>query len=500
MKKKAGILVTIVGVTLMLNAGSFQTRVEQLIKDSNYAEESVGVLIKEIKSDKPLVALNHETMYNPASVMKLITGAAALDMLGIQYTFQTKVYIDSTFDSDSGVVPGSVYIRGGGDPGFLAERMWLFIQHLTHCGIKKIAGDLILDDSYFDPEINGPGFGEDNSSRAYEAPIAALSANFNTVAVHVAPANVIGAPVHITPFPRMKGVKIVSTAKTSPAGTSSGLQVKTEIMDGKTAILVFGDMALHEEPRYIFRKVWNTWESFGWICQGLFEECDIAFNGKVRHETVPQSLQSKEPFYTFESQPLPIFVFNMFKYSSNFAAEMVFKTVASEFDSLPGSWRSGARIVSDWWKRKKYLRRKTKTSPIIKNGSGMGGGNRVSPRHIVNLLEYVWYKKTYVPEFTYAMSVAGVDGTLKSRFKHSPLKGIIRAKTGTLNSRGVSNLAGYVLLPEKTCVFAILVTNKKKSQYSHWSLQQKILETVISTPKKRQKRAESTQSDSQPVK
>lgn len=489
MKKNVYMFMTVFTVCLMLNAQSFQTQVEQLIRDRNYAKKAVGVLIKEIGKDSLCVGLNHDSLFNPASVMKLITGAAALDMLGIQYTFKTDVFIDSSFDRDSGVVWGNLYIRGGGDPGFLAERMWLFVQHLTHCGIKKIKGDCILDDSYFDSDINGPGFGEDKSSRAYDAPIAALSANFNTVAVHVAPANTVGAPIHITPFPRMKGVKIIATAKTSPEGTSSGLQVKTEIMDGKTAILVFGDMALNEKPRYIFRKVWNTWESFGWICQGLFEECGIQFNGDVRHEKIPDTLKSKEPFYSFSSQPLPIFVFNMFKYSSNFAAEMVFKTVASEFDSIPGSWLSGSRVITHWWKKKKFLRYKTQSSPVVKNGSGMGGGNRVSPRHIINLLEYVWFKKNYAPEFISALSVAGVDGTLESRFKNSPLKGIIRAKTGTLNSRGVSNLAGYVQLPRKTYVFAILVTNKKKSQYSHWVLQQKILETVITLPKAKRKKA-----------
>lgn len=467
----------------------YQQQVEKLIATSNYPAGDVGVLIKEVGRDSVLVSCNQNALFNPASVMKLVTGTVAFDLLGIDYCFKTDVFIDSVFNRDTGVVHGNLYIRGRGDPGFLAERMWLFVQHLTHCGIKEIAGDLVLDDSYFDSNINGPGFGEDQSSRAYDAPIAALSANFNTVAIHAAPATTVGAPVHITPFPRMKGVRIVSTAKTSAAGSSSGLQVKTEMMDGKTAILVFGDMSLDEKPRYIFRKVWNTWESFGWICQGLFEECGIAFTGKARHAKVPNSVVSRKPFYTFDSQSLSVFVFNMFKYSSNFAAEMVFKTVASEFDSLPGSWESGSRLVSHWWQTKKLLRRATTSSPVVKNGSGMGGENRLSPRHIVNLLEYVWHKKKYAPEFIYALSVSGVDGTLKERFHPSPLTGIIRAKTGTLNNRGVSNLAGYVLLPHTTYVFAILVTNKNHSQFTHWTLQQKILETVIKLPKGKRKKA-----------
>lgn len=475
-------------------ARSYQARVEQLIKESQYSEQTVGVIVKDIKSNSVIVSINQDKLFNPASVMKLITATAAFDLLGIEYCFKTNVYIDVPFNRDSGVVNGNLYIRGGGDPGFLAERMWLFVQHLTHCGIKKIKRDLILDDSFFDMQTNGPGFGEDRSSRAYDAPIAALSGNFNTVAVHVAPANEIGAPVHVTPFPRMKGVKLISTAKTEAAGSSSGLQVKTEIMDGKTAILVFGSMNLDEKPRYIYRKVWNTWESFGWVLQGLFEESGIEFSGSIRHEIAPDSIKSKKPFYTFTSRPLPEFVFNMFKYSSNFAAEMVFKTIASEHDTLPGSWESGAGILEKWWQKRKLSAIDTHYAdtlcPVVKNGSGMGGGNRVSPAHITALLEYVWQQKTYTPEFIYALSIAGVDGTLATRFTNSHLKGVLRAKTGTLNSRGVSNLAGYVLLPGKTYVFAILVNNKKQSQYSHWALQQKILETVIPPTKKRKKAKE----------
>lgn len=466
--------------------GSIQTTIEKLIKDSNYTDTAVGVFIKEIGSKEPLVSINKDNHYNPASVMKLVTGVAAFDLLGLDYRFRTNVYLDASFNRDSGVVKSNLYIRGGGDPGLYAERLWLFVQHLTHCGIKKIEGDLVLDDSFFDLKFRGPGFGENGSNRAYEAQVAALSANFNTVAVHVSPGTSVGAPVNIIPFPRMKGVKIISTAKTSEQGSSSSLRIKTEEMDGKTAVLVYGNMSIDEKPRYKYRKVYNTWENFGWVLLGFFEESGVEFKGVVRHEAVPDSLKSKEPFYTFTSMPLTEYVFAMFKYSSNFAAEMVFKTIAAENDTLPGSWKSGARIINRWWKKRKLSAKNTKSYPIVKNGSGMGD-NRVSPAHVIELLEYVWQKKTYKPEFVYALSIAGVDGTLEERFDTSHLKGIVRAKTGTLNDRGVSNLAGYVFLRKKTYAFAILVNFKGKSQYSHWNLQQKILETVFPSSSKKKK-------------
>jgi D-alanyl-D-alanine carboxypeptidase/D-alanyl-D-alanine-endopeptidase (penicillin-binding protein 4) len=492
MIKKHPIIIFILLIYTSICANSLQKRIIKLIKNSPYSQQSIGVIVKCIESDSVLVSINHNKHFNPASVMKLITGAAAFELLGDRYRYKTEVYIDtSSFNRKSGVLDGSLYIRGGGDPGFLAERLWLFVQHLTHYRIKKICKDLILDDSFFDRKINGPGFDNHNSSRAYEAPIAALSANFNTVAIHISPGTRIGDPVFITTFPRLKGVKIISTAKTTAPDDRSNLNVRTELMDGKTAILVYGNMNLNEKPQYKYRKVWSTWENFGWVLQGLFEQNGIEFKGSVKHGVIPSSLTSRKPFYTFHSRPLPEYIYNMFKYSSNFAAEMVFKTIASEHDTLPGSWENGARIVDRWWQKQKISTTISNISitsrPVIINGSGMGDGNKVSPAQIAALLEYVWQKKSYTPEFINALSVAGVDGTLDQRFKKSPLKGIIRGKTGTLNDRGVSNLAGYILLPKKTYIFAIFITNKKMSQFSHWVLQQKILETVTSPAPEKKK-------------
>jgi D-alanyl-D-alanine carboxypeptidase/D-alanyl-D-alanine-endopeptidase (penicillin-binding protein 4) len=110
----------------------------------------------------------------------------------------------------------------------------------------------------------------------------------------------------------------------------------------------------------------------------------------------------------------------------------------------------------------------------------MGNQNRVSPRQVVSLLRHVWAnRKDYAPDYVASLSTAGADGTLKSRFKYSPLKHVVRAKTGTLNSYGVSTLAGYVFLPQQTYVFAILINDPGTSQYSHWTAQEKILEAVI---------------------
>jgi D-alanyl-D-alanine carboxypeptidase/D-alanyl-D-alanine-endopeptidase (penicillin-binding protein 4) len=169
----------------------------------------------------------------------------------------------------------------------------------------------------------------------------------------------------------------------------------------------------------------------------------------------------------------------MFKYSSNFVAELIFKTLSARRDTVQGSWPRSSAIVMDWWKS-----RGLPGMPVIKNGSGMGNTNRISAAQVVALLEYVWRRNDYYPEYISALSIGGIDGTIKSRFLKSPLKGLVRAKTGTLNNYGISTLAGYLLLDSGPYAFALFCSMTGKTQFEDWTLQEKILETAAESVEK----------------
>ncbi len=469
---------TLVFMLLFLSADSYagdiESAVEKVLRASGYPSSSVGFMMGSIEHDSVIATHNGENLFVPASVTKLVTGALALERLGPDHTYETKVYIDGTHDRDKGVVNGDMYILGGGDPGLFAERLWLFSEQLYHLGVRKITGDIILEESLFDSIPLAPGYGDDGTSRAYLAPVGALSASFNCVAVHVRPGAQAGSPVHIDLLPALEGVRVVNTAKTVSPGKSTSLVVRTEPNGASTQVTVYGGMSTNSKPRYIYRKAWSTGQNFAMALQALFERNQVVVEGSIQSGSIPKNVFSPKPFHTFKSQPLSEFVEHMFKYSSNFAAEMVYKSLSASYDSSPGSWEKTSEIARNWWQNA--------TLPDtlrVRNGSGMGSVNQLSPNQIVSLLGYVWSRKEYLPEYLSALSVAGVDGTLKSRFKYSPLRGIIRAKTGTLNESGVSTLSGYVLLPRETLAFAVLVNHTGKGQYSHWKLQQELLETVV---------------------
>jgi serine-type D-Ala-D-Ala carboxypeptidase/endopeptidase (penicillin-binding protein 4) len=460
--------------TLKKHDSCLQTAIDKVIKTKIFFPASLGVAVKDLEHDSLLVAYNADSMSNPASVTKLVTAAAALEKLGLSHIFYTRIFIDTVLQRDSAFSVHNLYIQGSGDPGFTAERLWLLVEHLYHCGIRKVTGNLVLDDFFFDSLIVGPGFDEDTTSNAYEPLINALAMNFNTVAVHCRPGSDPQQPIVVNLFPEMSGVKITRLATTQSVGKKSNLEITTALDSGTTFIRLQGAMGGDEPGSYNFRKLWQTWESFGDALLPLFAKRGILFKGSIIHERVPRDIANRAPFYEFPSEPLSAAINRMFKYSSNFTAEMLFKTLSARRDTAQGSWEKSVAIVNSWWKECGLP-----GQPVIKNGSGMGSINRFSPAQIVGLLSYVWKQKVWLPDYLAALSTSGIDGTLKSRFLKSKLKGLIRAKTGTLNAYGISTLAGYLQLPGKSpCAFAVFCNKTGHSQYEDWVIQEQILEKV----------------------
>lgn len=456
-------------------AGVAAPRLEALLSGSRFPAENVALFVKDLDRDSMVAALNADSMRNPASVSKLLTTAIAFEKLGTNYSFSTLVYSDRPVATDSGAERGNLYIRGGADPYFVVERMWLFVQHLACMGLRSIDGDIVLDDTFLDSVSVGPGFDEDDSNRPYEAPVDAVSANFNCESIWMRPGAVVGLPVLVDILPKSGLVKVTVTARTVAAGRQNTCIASTQKDGSRTLVTVSGSMPIDAAPALSYKKVWQTWEYFGDILVRLLGESKIRFSGSVRRGVVPDSVKARGPFYTFPSVPLYQAVNSMMKVSNNYMAEMLFKTLSAKQDSVAGTWDKSAALVQSWWKEKKLP-----GAPRIRNGSGMGDSNRMSARQIVELLRWVWHQKSFFPEYVYSLPSAGVDGTVKSRFKNSRLKGILRAKTGTLNDYGVSSMAGYAFVGNRTFAFAMIFSSGSRArQYSTWEMQQRILEMVI---------------------
>jgi D-alanyl-D-alanine carboxypeptidase/D-alanyl-D-alanine-endopeptidase (penicillin-binding protein 4) len=306
---------------------SVQARLEALLLANKYPLTKVAVVVKDLEKDSLLFSLNADTMYNPASCSKLLTAAMAFDRLGTNYTFNTAAYTAAPVPADSGICRGNLYIKGAGDPYFVVERMWLFVQYLVCAGLKTIEGDIVLDGSFFDSLSAGPGFDEDDSSHPYVAPVNAVSANFNCVSIWMRPGRTVGSPVLVDVLPKAATVKAAVTALTIAAGKPSTCGAATKKDGDKTLVTVSGGLPIDAGLVVQYKKVWQTWEYTGAMLERLFGDNKIMLKGRVRTGLVPDSVLARQPFYLFPSVPLYEAINSMMKVSNNYMAEMIFKTL-----------------------------------------------------------------------------------------------------------------------------------------------------------------------------
>jgi D-alanyl-D-alanine carboxypeptidase/D-alanyl-D-alanine-endopeptidase (penicillin-binding protein 4) len=334
-------------------------------------------VIKNLDNDSIVAAYNSDALMNPASVTKLVTSAVAFETLGTNYTFKTYVYADSgAFDPATGICRGNLYIKAGGDPSLFAERLWQFVRYLqSSAGLTAISGDIVIDNSFFDTMSSIPCFnGAESVSNPYATPVNALSANFNCLTIYVRPGAYNGASASVRVFPNPDNeITIVSDARTGNNGSENTCTVKTEKKGTGTRVVVTGSVPMGSNGTTITRTACQSWQYAGGIFKTLLRENGITCTGRILNSRVPRSASVEKPLYVYQSPPLCDLVNGMMKYSNNFYAEMIFKTLSATQDSGNGSWEKSSIIIQNWWKS-----RELPGSPVIVNGSGLGDCNRIS--------------------------------------------------------------------------------------------------------------------------
>ncbi len=424
--------------------------IDAVVARSALAGARVGICVLSLDTGATLYARDADTLLNPASNVKLFTSAAALARLGPEYRFETEAWLDAA--GLNGGHPRALYLRGKGDPTLTTERLWVLAGDLQHLGLKRV-GDLVLDESWFDAERIGAGFDQESGDKSYLAPAGALSLNFNTVAVHVAPGERRGAAGRVELEPDSSYFELVNRTRT--VGTGAARRVMVSSMPGgqggRQRIVVEGRLPAGGRPAVSWRKIDDPAQYLGQTLRRLLELRGVRVTGKVRLGAVPEGAQL---FHVAESEPLSDVVRRLSKSSNNFIAEQLLKTLGAAAAGPPGSWASGLTAVEGFLSSL-GLRR---GSYVMKNGSGLNDANRFSARQTARLLAALWRRFPLAPEFLASLPVAGKDGTMRWRLEGPETAGRVRAKTGSLD--GVNSLSGYVeTVDGERLAFAILVND-----------------------------------------
>ena len=393
----------------------------------------------------PRLSHRAQVPMNPASVMKLVTTFAGLDLLGPAYTWSTPVYLDGAVQD--GALRGNVYIRGQGDPALVLERLWLLLRRLQGQGVQVIVGDIVLDHSAFSVPAHDAALFDGEPQRPYNAAPDALLVNFKSVAMGFVP-DVAAGVAHVQFDPPLAGVQAPRQVALAPAGTACGdwrAGLKAELADPARWAFAGAypascgerswSVAYAEPGRYAERAV-----------EGLWREMGGAITGSVRPGSVPAHLL---PAFSATSPPLSQVVRDINKYSNNVMAQQLFLTLALPQNAQrapgpgaapgPATAEQARAVLRPWWAAR--VGRGTEL-PDVDNGSGLSRSARATAASLARMLQAAWATPV-MPELLASLPIAGIDGTLRrSRAGLGQSAGRAHLKTGSL--QGVLALAGYV--------------------------------------------------------
>ncbi len=393
---------------------------------------SLSVHVENLDTGEMLLSWNATEPRNPASVMKLLTTLVALDILGPTYTWKTDAYVLG--EISDGTLEGDLLLKGHGDPFLVTERVWQMLRNLRRSGIRRINGDLLLDDSYFQVENENPAAFDHEPLRAYNVAPNALMMNFKAVRYFFAP-DVAHNKVRVEADPDLDNLKIVNRLSVRN-GSCRGYQRGIAIIPNQTFDqITFEGKFPSGCDTYSMTRAALGHNAFSYgLFKSIWEESGGELAGSWRNVI---SNDEAEPFLSFDSWPLADIIRMVNKHSNNVMARQLLYTLGAETFGAPGTEENGRLAIQNWLLQEGF----DASNLSLDNGAGLSRTSRMSADQIAALLRFA-YSRSYMPEFLSSMSIAGLDGTMSRRFRDDVLTGNAHIKTGTLDN--VTAIAGYV--------------------------------------------------------
>ncbi len=469
-------------IPLSLHAQDLQTRVENITQPAPVLQGAWWAGQAGYPNGKTLFSINARQRMAPASTLKLITSAAALETFGPEHRFETRLYADAAPDKN-GILRGNLYLRGGGDPALGSPRpaagedahstLTRWAKEIKKAGIQRVEGHIYADETLFEGLSVPPKVNWENMGNYYAAPVSALSLGDNAFRIRFAAQNVHGGPVAVKDTDPLMPVNITSFVTADAKNRRDNAYVYAA--PGQYDLVIYGTIPTTFTGFSIQAALPDPALFTAQAFKQALAENGVHTTGDARKLSAAPDYTALRLLYTQQSVPLKDILYVLNKRSFNFYAEMLLRQLAVNAGEK-GSLENGIKQLEKWLRARQIPLEDVK----IYDGSGLSRDNMLTARALTATLNAM----TQSPYFNvYYHTLATPDDRgdlLVLRRWLRPRRRVedVRVKGGTID--GVKAVAGYVKDRDgKWVSFALLANNLADKNEAILRLHENIIRDLL---------------------
>jgi len=448
------LLIAILAGQCALSQQKFDIALQKVLQQPDYKNATFGIHIRNLSTSETLYSWNGNQRMIPASTLKIITSAAALEILGPNYRFETMVGYTGKIRNKT--LTGDLVVVGGGDPAlgseyfendyFSPDFLDVWARKLKASGISKVEGNLVLDGSLYDAEKIPPTWIWEDMGNYYGAGASALTVFDNLFRINFSSPAKAGKQTKIISInPEIEGLKIQNGVLSSDLNRDEAYVFGSPLDKIRK---ITGTIPKNRRSFTIKASVQHPEELLAEAFLNHLAKAGIFITGAVKFEKVnPGRFQA---VYIQESPQLKDIVHVLNHKSVNLFAEHLVKQLAAEKNGL-GTREAGIEIIKDFWKSKGI----DTDAFFMEDGSGLSHFDAVAPEQFTKILDYMYNRSKNTTVFLESLPKPG-NGTLYG-FDASLFPGnTLHAKSGSMTR--VRCYAGYLQLDSgRTAAFSIMV-------------------------------------------